>query len=121
MSFPIIYGFIEISDVEVILKTCNKTEIPPKPSKNAQIIVFTEIILNGIFEIIETPLVSSIIPENSPFANDVGKFKTFSKGETIKDNTSNILVLFKIEIITLKSITNPPIITTVFIELIILF
>ena len=44
-----------------------------------------------------------------------------SKGEIIKDNTSNILVLLRIDITTLNNITNPPIITTVFIELIILF
>ena len=114
------YGFIEISDVDVILKTWSKIEIPPKPSKNAQIIIFTEIALNGIFAIIDTPFVSSTIPEKRPLANDVGIFNLLSKGESIKDNTSNILVLLRIDITTLNSITKPPIIMTVFIEFIIL-
>lgn len=115
------YGFIEISDVDVILKTWSKTEIPPKPSKNEQIIIFTEIALNGIFATIETPFVSSTIPAKIPLANDAGRFNLFNKGDTIRDSTSNILVLLRIEITTLNSMTNPPIIITVFMELIILF
>ena len=37
-NLPKIYGFIEISDLEIILNTCNIIEIPPKPNKKAQII-----------------------------------------------------------------------------------
>ena len=117
---PIIYGFIEISDVDVILNTCSKIEIPPKPSKKLHIIIFTDIALNGILDIIETPFVSSTIPEKRPFAKEAGRLNFSSKGDTIKLKKSNILVLLRIDIITLNSMTNPPIITTVFMELMIL-
>lgn len=116
-----IYGFIDKSELDVILRTWSKIEIPPKPSKNAQIITLTDIALNGIFEIIATPFVSSIIPENTPFAKLLGKLIVFNKGEASKPKKSNILELLKMEIITLNSMTNPPIIKIVLIELIILF
>ena len=94
--------------------------MPPNPSKNAHIIMFRDIALNGILEIADTPFVSSIIPEKSPVAKLDGMFKLFSIGETIISKISKTLVLLSIEIITLNSITKPPIITTVLIELIIL-
>ena len=47
-------------------------------------------------------------------------FKVVSKGDKNISNISKNLVLFKIDIITLKIITNPPIITIVLIEFIIL-
>ena len=115
-----IYGFIEISDVEVMLKTWSKIEIPPKPSKKADIIIFKEIALNGILAITDTPFVSSIIPAKSPLANEEGMFKVFSKGESTNSNKSNIPELFRIEIITLNNTTKPPIIRIVFIELMML-
>ena len=34
-NLPRIYGFIDISLLDVILKICKSTEIPPKPSKKA--------------------------------------------------------------------------------------
>lgn len=115
-----IYGFIEISDVEVILKTWSIIEIPPKPSKNADTIIFKEIALNGIWAITDTPFVSSIIPAKSPLAKEAGIFKVFNKGENANSNNSNIFELFRIEIITLNKTTKPPIMRIVFIEVMIL-
>lgn len=112
---------MEISEVEVILKTWSKIESPPKPSKNAEIIIFTEIALKGILDITETPFVSSIIPVNKPSANEVGSSKVLSIGEMIIDKMSKTLVLLRIDKITLNSITKPPIMTIVVIELIMLF
>ena len=66
-------------------------------------------------------MVSSTIPANNPFENDVGIFKELNIGDVIVSKMSNILVLLSIEMITLKSITNPPIIIIVFIDVIILF
>lgn len=83
--------------------------------------IFTEIALNGILEIKETPFVSSTIPAKKPFAKDKGRCKVSSKGDARVLRISNTLVLLRMEIITLKSITKPPIITIVLIELIILF
>lgn len=103
-----------------MLSTCKSTEIPPNPSKKLQIIIFSEIALKGILAIVATPLVSSTIPAKKPSAKEVGIFKKLSKGWTKNSKKSNTLELLSIEIITLKSITNPPIITTVEIELIIL-
>ena len=40
--FPIIYGFIERFTLEVILKTCKVTDIPPNPSKKADMITIVE-------------------------------------------------------------------------------
>lgn len=47
-----------------MLKTCNKTEIPPNPSKNAQSTILTNIDLLGTLHTRDTPFVSSIIPDN---------------------------------------------------------
>ena len=58
-----------MSEVEVILKTWSKTDIPPNPSKNAHIVIFILIAFIGMFEIIDTPFVSSTIPDNIPVAN----------------------------------------------------
>ena len=44
-SFPYIYGLMDKSLLEVILRTCNKTEIPPKPRKKAVSKMLTEIFL----------------------------------------------------------------------------
>ncbi len=34
---PIMYGFIEIFDFDIIENTCNSTEIPPKPNRKLQV------------------------------------------------------------------------------------
>ena len=110
-----------MSEVEVILKTWSKTDIPPNPSKNAHIVIWILIAFIGMTEIIDTPFVSSTIPDNIPVANVVGMFRTSNKGDRNLDKISKIPVLFNIDIITLKSITNPPIMTMVFTDVIILF
>lgn len=66
-SFPIAYGFIEISDFEVMLKTCSKTLKPPKPRSIAAIIIVVEIDFVLILIICESPFVSSTIPETIGF------------------------------------------------------
>lgn len=104
-----------------MLKTCNKIDIPPNPSKNAQTITFIDIAFILIVDTMETPFVSSTIPESIPFANCAGIWNIESTGESVLDSASKVPVLFKIDIITLKSITNPPIITIVLTEFIILF
>lgn len=83
--------------------------------------ILTEIALNGIPEIIDTPFVSSIIPENIPVANDAGRCRVSKIGDNVIVKISNTLLFSNIERITLNSITKPPIISIVFIELIILF
>lgn len=115
-----IYGFIEISDVEVIDKTCSKMDIPPKPRRKAQIVIFIDILLIGILDIIDTPLVSSTIPDKVPFINSVGIWRIENIGDTNVPNILRIFELFNIDIMTLKSITKPPIITTVLTDDIIL-
>lgn len=95
--------------------------MPPKPSKKAQIIMLIDIFFIGILEIVATPLVSSTIPESMPFAKLLGILKTLSIGDKILDKMSKMPVFFSIEIITLKSITKPPIMTIVLIEVMILF
>ncbi len=58
------YGFIEMSDLEVMLQTCNKTERPPKPSRKAVKIIFIEIAFICMLDIKEIPFVISKSPVN---------------------------------------------------------
>lgn len=51
-----------MSDAETILYICNKTEIPPNPSKKAHKIILKEIDLLAIEQTCSKPLVSSITP-----------------------------------------------------------
>ena len=102
--------------LEVILSTCNKTEIPPKPSKNEVINILIESFLQAILEILLIPLVISKNPVNS------GSIK---EGE-LKNGLAMISIIcvipldFKIEIIEEKMTTNPPISKIDFMLLIIL-
>ena len=59
-SFPIIYGFIDIFSFDVILITCNRIDIPPKPNKKEAIIML--ILENLNKERLFSPLVNSTIP-----------------------------------------------------------
>lgn len=45
-----------------MLQTCNKTDIPPKPSKKAEIIMFIESLLEAMQEIELMPFVISKKP-----------------------------------------------------------
>lgn len=115
-SFPTIYFFMERSVFETILKTWSNTEIPPKPSKKAHNIIFTEILLVAIDVISETPFVSSIIPDIIGLANVIGILSNFKMGYKIYDIASNILLLFNIDISTENITTNPPIIIIVLLD-----
>ena len=79
-NFPKIYFFIDMSDFDIILRTCSNIDKPPKPSKKAHIIILIEIDLLAILEIIEIPLVSSIIPEIIGDEKQVLIFKNFRIG-----------------------------------------
>ena len=63
-----------------------------------------------------TPLVSSIIPEMIGFAKDKSIFKSFNGMYNKYENISKILLFPKIEIITEKITTNPPIIIIVLLD-----
>ena len=99
-----------------MLKTCKSTDIPPNPNKNAQIIMLEErdLLITELTR--DTPLVSSIIPEMMGFANDRSIFSNFSGMCSKYENISKILLLPKIEIITEKITTKPPIIIIVLLD-----
>lgn len=99
-----------------MLKTCKSTDIPPNPNKNAQIIMLEErdLLITELTR--DTPLVSSIIPEMIGFANDRSIFSNFSGMYSKYEKISKILLLPKIEIITEKITTKPPIIIIVLLD-----
>lgn len=100
----------------MMLKTCKSTDKPPKPSKNAHRTILIEIDLLAILDIIETPFVSSIIPEVIEFAKEISILSNFKIGHIAYDKISKILLLFKIEMIIEKITTNPPIIIIVLLD-----
>ncbi len=110
------YGFIDKSDLEIILKTCNNTDNPPRPSKKLVKIIINEIFFNFIEVIKLIPFVISKTPVTNEVIIWVGILNLVHIGVEIKFNILINLLEFKIEIITEKSITNPPIIKTVFID-----
>lgn len=114
------YGFMEILFLEVILSTCNKIDNPPKPSKNAHIIMLIEIILLGKEHTLLTPFVNSIIPEKMLSQKVLGRPIKLNIGEKIAVKISKKCVLSSMELITENSTTNPPIITMVLIEFLML-
>ena len=118
---PIIQGFIDKSDLETILKTCNKTDKPPKPSKKLVTIIFIDIFFKLIHEIKLIPFVISKIPVNREFINCDRMLNLVQIGVKTKFIIFIILLEFKIEMITENKITNPPIIKIVFIADLMLF
>ena len=110
------YFFIDKSDFDVMLKTWSNTDIPPNPSKNAQMMILKERALLVTELTSNTPLVSSIIPEMIGFAKDKSIFKSFNGMYNKYENISKILLFPKIEIITEKITTNPPIIIIVLLD-----
>lgn len=54
---------MEISDLDEMLHTCNKIEIPPNPNKNAAIITFIPSLAETVILTKLRPEVSSIIPD----------------------------------------------------------
>ena len=109
MHLPMKYFFIDKSVCEIILKTCSKTEMPPKPSKNADKIIFCETLFIFTKAVKLTPFVSSKIPQSSGWAKFISKPKIFKKGESRIPTCSKICSLSKIEIKTENITTNPPI------------
>ena len=110
------YFFIDKSDFDVMLKTWSNTDIPPNPNKNAQMIIFEERVLLTTELTSDTPLVSSIIPEMIGLAKDKSIFKSFNGMYNKYENIFKILLFPKIEIITEKITTKPPIIIMVLLD-----
>lgn len=97
------------SVLEVILKTCKNTDIPPKPSRKAVNIRLIEIFLQTMEDITLIPFVISKKPVNRPWAKFISIFKLLKIGLTILVKILKIPPVFNIEI-TLENITtNPPI------------
>lgn len=119
-SFPYMYGFMDRSLLDVILYTCKKTEIPPKPSRNAERIIFMLIVFIGIIEICLIPLVISSIPVRMGVQKFVSRFSSLNIGELIRVNVLKIPLVFSIDIMLEKMMINPPIIRIVFVLLVML-
>ena len=107
--------------MEVILSTCNKIEIPPKPKKKADNIIFKEIFFTCILDIKLIPFVISRMLVIIELQKLVGKLKKSKIGVNSIAIRFNILLEFRIDIITENKTTNPPIIITVEVEFVILF
>ena len=72
-----------MSDLDVILNTCNIIDIPPNPNKKAEIIILIARLGFGIEEIVATPFVNSKIPVKIGTINSVlifNKLKIGSNG-----------------------------------------
>ena len=91
-TFPITYGLIERCTFEIMLETCSKTHIPPKPSKKLAIIIFWEIALRWTKVAEFIPLVSSIIPVKILMPNFGFNPKRCNTGWRAWDNIYNILL-----------------------------
>ena len=78
--FPKIYGLIDKSVFDVMLNTCSKTDIPPKPNKKEVKIIFIESFLQAIVEKEEMPFVISIKPLSRGKQNDVSIFNKLKIG-----------------------------------------
>ena len=95
--------------LEVMLRTCNKTEMPPNPSKNAVIMILIESFLQAILEIVLMPLV---ISKKHVKIGPIKEVSMCIQSKNGLNNNSIICVIplaFKIEIIEEKMTTNPPI------------
>ena len=104
----------------MILRTCNKTEIPPIQSKKAVKIIFIEIFLHEILEIRFIPFVISKNPLSKGLTKDVSILKNVNIGDKIIETFARMPLDFKIEIMLEKITTNPPIRSMVEIEVVIL-
>ena len=117
-TLPKIYGLIESFDLLIILRVCSSTDIPPNPRIKADTHTLIDKFFKWTEDIILKPLVNSIIPEINPTTIFEFICNNLEIGDAII--TSNF-VLPKIERITEKRVTKPPITRIVFILLIILF
>lgn len=107
------YGLIDKSVFEVILRTCKSTEIPPKPSKNDAKIILIDIALIFILEINEMPFVISSMPVSKGVVKSEGICKNEKHGIKKVDNIFARWLTLNIDIITENITTNPPIIKIV--------
>ena len=78
-------------------------------SKNDVKIIFRDIFLTAIFEILLIPEVISKKPVKSGLINEISIFKVLNKGVRIVDNIFNIPLDFKIEIMLANTTIKPPI------------
>lgn len=79
------YGLIDKSDFETRLKTCKKTEIPPKPKRKDVRIIFIDICFIFILAIKLIPFVISKIPVKIELAKVEGILKKLHNG--LKNNS----------------------------------
>lgn len=114
------YGLIDKSVLEVMLRTWSNTEIPPKPSKNAVKIMLIESFLQAICEIEFIPFVISKNPQRKGDIKEVSILRKLNNGEKQVDKMLIMPLDFKIEITLEKITTNPPINKMVEILLVIL-
>ena len=69
-----------MSDLEIILNTCNIIDIPPNPNKKAEIITLVARFLQAIEDTITTPFVNSKIPVRIGIINSVLMFSKLKIG-----------------------------------------
>lgn len=103
-----------------MLKTCSKTEIPPKPSKKEVMIILIESFLQAILDILLIPLVISKNPVTRGEMKLESMFNALKMGEILNVIRFNSPHVFNIEIILEKIATKPPISNIVDILLVIL-
>lgn len=114
------YGLIDKSVFEVILRTWSNTEIPPNPKRKAVKIILIESFLQAIKEIDLIPFVISKKPQIRGVIKEVSICKKLNNGEIQVEKKESNPLDFKMEI-TLENITtNPPINNIVEILLVIL-
>ena len=97
-----------MSDFEVILHTCSKIEIPPKPSRKEQIITLIPSWEQGTKLTKFTPEVNSIMPDKTGVINWVLILKGCNRGEKIDVIISNNFKCPIIDSITLNNTIKPP-------------
>ena len=114
------YGLIDKSVFEVILRTWSNTEIPPNPKRKAVKIILIESFLQAIKEIELIPFVISKKLQIRGVIKEVSICKKLNNGEIQVEKKESNALDFKMEI-TLENITtNPPINNIVEILLVIL-
>lgn len=100
---------MERSDLEVMLNTWKNTEMPPIPNKNDASIILIEMAFIFMLAIDAIPFVISNNPVNKGAMNLGDICIRLNKGVKTLTTITKKLLAFKIEIITEKSTTNPPI------------
>ena len=105
-SFPIIYGFIDIFSFDVILITCNRIDIPPKPNKKEAIIML--ILENLNKERLFSPLVNSTIPISIEESISLEIPNKPNNGANMLEVRVKIWLFSNMEHTTEKRTTKPP-------------